>query len=134
MKNYLFIIILFSIISCNENVKSSKERKSVEIEVADKIDDEIEEIGNFYRPEKMVVKQKKVRNDNKKEDYQITLTNSDLLDDNSENIEKQVGKIVQLYYKNLTKNNIPFNYNKIIVKIEHRNGKKEIFKYTDKDF
>lgn len=133
MKDYLFILILISFFSCKENIVNAQEKKLEKIEIKQKMEDEIQEIGNLYQPEKMVVKQNKIRPDNKKEDYQITLTNSDILDKDLENIETHVAKIVSIYYKNLVRNIIPFNYNKIIVEIEHRNGKKDSFKYTEKD-
>ena len=125
MKDYLFILILISFFSCKENIVNAQEKKLEKIEIKQKMEDEIQEIGNLYQPEKMVVKQNKIRPDNKKEDYQITLTNSDILDKDLENIETHVAKIVSIYYKNLVRNIIPFNYNKIIVEIEHRNGKKD---------
>lgn len=126
--------MIISIVSCRENTINAQEKKSENIETIVKMDDEIREIGNLYQPERMIAKQGKVRTDNKKEDYQITLTNSDLLDRISENKDEHVKKIATLYYKNLTKNIVPFNYNKITVNIEHRNGKKNSFKYSEKDF
>lgn len=134
MKNYLYILLIISIISCKENVVNAQEKKSENIETIEKMDVEIQEIGNLYKPEKFVAKQGKIRTDNKKENYQITLFNSDLLDDEKENIKNHAKKIANLYYKNLVHNIIPFNFNKIIVEIEHRNGKKESYKYTEKDF
>jgi hypothetical protein len=96
MKKYLFILIIISIFSCKENNVNAQEKNSTEIETKEKMQDEIQEIGNFYRPKKMVIKQNKIRTDNKKEDYQITLTNSDLLDSVSENTEIHVKKIANL--------------------------------------
>ncbi|WP_413998197.1 hypothetical protein ACMDB5_10430 [Flavobacterium sp. W1B] len=133
MKNYLYILILTSIISCKENVVNDQERKTENLETIEKMDDEIREIGNLYKPEKFVAKQGKIRTDNKKENYQITLTNSDLLDSDKENAKGHAEKIVNLYYKNLVRNIVPLNYNKIIVEIEHRNGKKQSFKYSEKE-
>ena len=134
MKNYLYILMLISIVSCKENNINAQEKKTKKIETIKKMDDEIQQIGNLYQPEKIITKQGKVRTDNKKEDYQITLTNSDLLDSVSENTKEHIEKIAILYYKNLTNNIDSFNYNKITVNIEHRNGKKESFTFSEKDF
>jgi hypothetical protein len=134
MKKYLYILILTSVISCKENTIKAQEKKSENIDTIQKKDDEIREIGNLYQPERMIAKQAKVRTDSKKENYQITIFNSDLLDNKTEDIENHAKKIANLFYKNLLRNIIPFNFNKIIVKIEHRNGKIKSFKYTEKDF
>jgi len=133
MKNYLFILILISFFSCKENIANAQEKKSEETVVTEKMDDEIQQIGNLYQPEKMVVKQNKIRTDNKKENYQITLTNSDLLDKDLGNVQKHAEKIVQIYYKNLVRNIVPLNCAKILVVIQHRNGKKDSFKFTEKN-
>ena len=133
MKKYLYVLILTSIFSCKENIANAQQINSENIVNVDKINDEINEIGNLYYPEKMVAKQGKTRTDNKKEDFTITLFNSDTLD-KGKDTEIHARKIVNLYYKNLIRNIIPLNFNKIIVEIEHRNGKKENFKVTEKDF
>lgn len=120
MKNYLYLLMLISIVSCKENNINAQEKKIENIETIEKMDDEIQEIGNFYQPEKIIAKQGKVRTDNKKEDYQITLINSDLLDSVSGNTKEHIEKIANLYYKNLINNIVPFNYNKITVNIEQK--------------
>ncbi|MET3045672.1 hypothetical protein [Flavobacterium covae] len=137
MRKHLFILILISTISCKQNLvnipEKKIEKKSEEKSISEKIDDEIQQIGHLYQPERMSIKQNKIRTDNKKENYDITLINSDLLDKDIENIEKHAEKIVLLYYKNLVRNIIPFNGDKILVIIEHRNGKKDTFKFTEKE-
>ena len=130
MKSYIYIILLISLISCKENKANGQEKENYKID----LNEGIQEIGNLYQPEKMSIKQNKIRTDNKKENYQITLTNSDLLDSITENTEKHAKNIVNLYFKNLVRNIVPLNFNKITVNIEHRNGKKESFKFTEKDF
>lgn len=133
MKNYLYVLILTSIFSCKESIANAQQKNSEKIVNVEKMDDEIKEIGNLYQPERMVAKQGKIRTDNKKEDFKITLFNSDILD-KGKDTEIHARKIVNLYYKNLIRNIIPLNFSKIIVEIEHRNGKKESFKFTEKDF
>jgi hypothetical protein len=131
MRKFLYILIIISTFSCKDNVINAQEQKSEKQEVKVKMDDEIQQIGNIYQPEKMVIKQNKIRTDNKKENYQITLTNSNLLDSDKENVENHAEKIVKMYYRNLSRNIVDLNSDKIIVEIEHRNGKKESFKYSE---
>ncbi|WP_395046428.1 hypothetical protein [Flavobacterium sp.] len=131
MKNFLNILILISIFSCKENVITSQEKKSEVKTIKAIMDNEIQQIGNIYQPEKMVIKQNKIRTDNKKENYQITLINSNLLDNEKENVESHAEKIVKMYYENLVRNIVGLNSNKIIVEIQHRNEKKESFEYTE---
>ena len=134
MKNYLYILVLISIISCKENAAKVQEKKSDDVEIIPNINSTIQQIANLYIPEKITINQGKIRNKDNEKNYEITLSNSNLLDDEKENIENYAEKIANLYYKNLIKNIIPFDFDKIIVEIEHKNGKKEIFKYTEKDF
>ncbi len=122
---------MISIFSCKENVITSQEKKSEVKTIKAIMDNEIQQIGNIYQPEKMVIKQNKIRTDNKKENYQITLINSNLLDNEKENVESHAEKIVKMYYENLVRNIVGLNSNKIIVEIQHRNEKKESFEYTE---
>lgn len=98
---------------------------------SEKINDEIQEIGNLYKPEMM--QQEEIKNKAKKNNYRCTITNSDLLDADLQNIKIHSRKIVSIYYKFLIRINSPFNYNKIIVKIIHRNGKVDNFEYSEKE-
>ena len=133
MKNYLLILMLISISSCKENEVIAQEKKPEKAELSEEMNYEIQEIGNLYKPEKMIIKQNKIRTDNEKENYQITLTNSDLLDSDTENLKKHAEKIANFYFKNLSRNIVPLNCRNIIVEIEHRNGKKDNFKYSEKE-
>jgi hypothetical protein len=98
---------------------------------SEKTDDEIQEIGHLYKPEKM--QHEKIETKTGKNDYRYTLTSSDLLDTDLQNIKIHSRKIVSIYYKFLIRINSPFNYNKIIIKIIHRNGKIDIFEYSEKE-
>lgn len=133
MKNSLLILLLVSFLSCKENTTTAQDKKPEETVNSQKLDDEIQQIGNLYQPEKIVAKQNKIRTDNKNEDYKITLTNSDSLDTDIKNLQKHAEKIVRLYYKNLSRNIVPLNCNEILIEIEHRNGEKDSFKFTEKD-
>lgn len=131
MKNYLFIIIAILTISCKEIPMNVQDRKGETIVNKKTNDSEIQEIGKLYQPEKIETKQIKSESDIKKDNYEITLTNSDLLDTDLKNIKKHSKKIAAIYYKFLVRINSPFNYNKIIVKIIHRNGKIESYKHSE---
>jgi hypothetical protein len=96
-----------------------------------KVDDETRDIGYIYKPEKIQTEEIKMKIG--KNNYQCTVTNSDLLDTDLQNIKMHSGKIAGIYYKFLIRINSPFNYNKIIVKIEHRNGKIDSFEYSEKE-
>lgn len=98
---------------------------------SEKIDAENQEIGRLYRPE--IMQQEKIETKNGKNNYRYTLTNSDLLDTDLQNIKIHSKKIVSIYYKFLIRINIPFNYNKIIIKIIHKNGKIDSFEYSEKN-
>jgi len=96
-----------------------------------KVDDETRDIGYIYKPEKIQTEEIKMKTG--KNNYQCTVTNSDLLDTDLQNIKMHSGKIAGIYYKFLIRINSPFNYNKIIIKIEHRNGKIDSFEYSEKE-
>ena len=134
MKKILITLFLISIFSCNENKVIAQENKIDELNIDENLIEGIQEIENLYQPEKMSIKQNKFRTDNKKENYEIILTNSDYLDSISQNLELDAKKIANLYFKNLVRNIVPLNFKKITVKIEHRNGKKDSFKYSERDF
>ncbi len=127
MKNYLFLIILILTYSCKEKNVDNKEKKVNKLANEKKIDTEekIQLIGKLYQPEKMVFKGNRIGTNVEKEDYQITLTNSK---------KKYADKIATIYCSYLGKTVKPFNFKKIIVKIEHRNGKTNSFEYSVEEF
>ena len=96
-----------------------------------KVEDETREIGDLYRPE--MIRTEEIKMKSGKNNYQCTVTNSDLLDTDLQNIKIHSRKIVGIYHKFLSRINSPFNYNKIIVKIEHRNGKIDNFEYSEEE-
>jgi len=79
------------------------------------------------------MQQEEIKNKTEKNNYRYTITNSDLLDTDLQNIKIHSRKIVNIYYKFLIRINSPFNYNKIIVKIVHRNGKIDSYEYSEKE-
>lgn len=133
MKKHLFIFIIFFLISCNKNTIKAQETDNIRVN-AETINEEIIEIGNLYQPEKMEVQQSKNNKEYKNENYQITLTNSDVLDKEENNLNIHSEKIVALYYKNLIRNSKSLDFDTIAVTINHRNGNIDIFKYDKVNF
>lgn len=131
MKTYIYLAILITLFSCKENKIEVQERQNVKKVGPPKIDYEIREIGKLYWPEMM--QQEEIKNKNGKKNYRFTITNSDLLDQDLQNIQVHSRKIARNYYNSLIKINSPFIYNKIIVKIVHRNGKIDNFEYSEKE-
>lgn len=138
MKKILFIFILMNLVACKETkIESQKKFDYVDVDnngdakKTQNITDEIQETGYLYQPE--IMQQEEIEKSNGKNDYQYTLTNSDLLDKDTENLKEHSLKIVSNYYNFLTRINKPFIYDKIIVKIIHRNGKVDIFKYSEEE-
>jgi hypothetical protein len=78
-----------------------------------KVDDETRDIGYIYKPEKIQTEEIKMKIG--KNNYQCTVTNSDLLDTDLQNIKMHSGKIAGIYYKFLIRINSPFNYNKFTI-------------------
>ena len=133
MKKYLFILILASFYSCKNNNAVTHEKKENIAPNQENVNDVANEIGALYKPEEMVIKGNRVGTNNEKEDYQVKITNSDLLDNDIVNVEKHAKKIVTIYYKFLTQNIKPFNFKKVIIKIEHRNTKTSNFEYSEEN-
>ena len=106
MKKYLFILILASFYSCkNDNAVTheKKENKVVKEKAKENIapnqenvNDVANEIGGLYNPEEMVIKGNRVGTNNEKEDYQVKITNSDLLDNDIVNVEKHAKKVFRI--------------------------------------
>ncbi|WP_396161324.1 hypothetical protein [Flavobacterium sp.] len=143
MKKYLFILILASFYSCKNDsavTHEKKENKVVKEKAKENIapnqenvNDVANEIGGLYKPEEMVIKGNRVGTNNEKEDYQVKITNSDLLDNDIVNVEKHAKKIATIYYKFLSQNIKLFNFKKVIIKIEHRNTKTSNFEYSEEN-
>ena len=131
IKNYMIFVILILITSCTENKINDKEIKKNVKNVTNDYDED-QKITKQYLPEEMQMKTSRTESENE-EDYQITLKNSNLLYAELENLQVHSQKIATLYYKKLARTIIPLNLKKIIVKIEHRNGKIDKFTFTEED-
>jgi hypothetical protein len=145
MKEYLSIIILILVFSCKKDNTIGQEQEINESKIVNKekaqnkapnqeeVDDVVQEIAKLYNPKEIEIKGNRVGIHNERENYQVTLKNSNLLDSDILNIEKHAKKIALIYYDFLTQNVNPFNFKKIIIKIEHNNKKINSFEYTEKD-
>lgn len=136
MKKNILLIVLVTLLSCKENnidipEKKNIKKKNTEKISHEKIDKEIQKIGNLYRPE--IMQQEEIEIKTRKKNYRYTLTNSNLLDTDLQNIKSHSRKIVRIYYKFLIKINSPFTFNKIIIQIIHRNGKIDNFEYSERE-
>jgi hypothetical protein len=138
MKRMLFLLLLMPLLSCKQDkVTSPRKLGYVNVDDAGNADEkkvipnEVEEIGTLYQPERM--EQEEIKKKEGKNDYQFTLTNSDILDKDLKNIHRHARKIVRNYYQFLVKINVPFCYNRILVQINHRNGKKDLFSFSEKE-
>jgi hypothetical protein len=132
MKKYLFILILISTYSCKEKGHNSLEKKASTLNTKKKsgLNNHLQEIGNLYQPEMMNFTERDVKSNSEKKDFQVTLTNSDVLDSDVKNIEKHALKIASLYYEYLIGSIKPLKFKKIIVTIEHKNKKIDKFEYS----
>lgn len=133
MKKKLFILILILTFSCKKNEVKHPETKNNEVINKEKLNDELQKIGNLYKPEKFELKENKIEAESIKENYTITLTNSNLLDTDLKNIKTHCEKIAIIYYTFLVRSIKSFNYDKIIVKIVHRNGTIYSCNYSEKE-
>ena len=135
LKNHVLVIILIITSSCKDNKIFSPEKKVQKEVKKENINSyEVQQIGRLYQPANIIIKVNNIGGNTEKEDYQITLTNSNLLDSKLEDLQMHSKKIAALYNTFLTKTLKPFNVQKIIVKIEHRNGKNNSFEFTEQKF
>lgn len=130
MKKYIIIFII-SIISCKENRIDNQVKRDKSISNKETVDNEIRKLTDLFMPEKMETEE--IKTEFNKKNYQITFTNSDLLDKDLKNIKLNSDKIASIYNMFLMRINNPLNYDKIIVKIIHRNGKINVFEYSEKE-
>ena len=84
MKNYLLIIIIIICYSCKENKTIQKQNKINKTSDFPKINPNViaQQIDSMYHPEGMTIKGNRIWVNAEKENYQITIENSKLLDSN----------------------------------------------------
>lgn len=138
IKKYFVLAILIFLSACNKDKTNNQETKNYKktqkvSKNQTNIYVENEKITDFYLPEKMQWKSIKEKSGNEKEDYQITLTNSYILDTDIYNLDGHSQNIAEIYYKKLTRIITPLNLKNIIVKIEHKNGKTDKFVFSEED-
>ena len=121
--------------SCKENKTIQKQNKINKTSDFPKINPNViaQQIDSMYHPEGMTIKGNRIGVNAEKENYQITIENSKLLDSNLIGNKKDAEKISTIYYKYLTKAIKPFNLEKIIIEIKHRNRKKDRFEFSENE-
>ena len=130
MYKILVALIMMNLYSCKEKKVVNKiENDDLENAHIGPIIPEIQVVADLFKPERM--EQDEIENKTGKNNYKYTITNSDLLDTDLKNTKIYAEQIVDNYYNFLIRINKPFNYDKIIVEIRHRNGKIDIFKYSE---
>lgn len=123
---FLIVIVVFAFSCQNPKVKSEILGDSKDFS-----DNGIQEIGKLYNAERINTRPVKVKTDSEKKDYIIEITNSDLLEKDSINLDKYGLIIANLYKKDLIKNRS--NFKNIIVIINYRNGNNKRFEFTEKE-
>jgi hypothetical protein len=130
-KKMIGILLLF--ITCNSCMNEQKKSPKIEnVEKENKKPDG-RQITLKYYPEEMRIKLQPEEKINIKENYTVTLINSDVIDRDMKNLKEKSDDILKIYYDLLMKNNKTLNYNQIIVEIIHKNKKKHIFQYNKKN-
>ncbi|RAR48998.1 hypothetical protein [Flavobacterium lacus] len=119
MKKFVFLIFLLSFFSCNKISES-------QVEV-----DAVQEVLNFYNGECKKSKGVSLVNGTKSNNYQLEISKSDLLNQDSKYLKFHSGNIAYLFYSNL--NEEKANYDEIKVKINLSNGESHDYSYSDKE-
>ncbi|WP_337965874.1 hypothetical protein [uncultured Flavobacterium sp.] len=118
MKNRILIIFLICLISCNKTVNTDIEINAVQ------------QVLNFYNGVCIKYKGFEVKNEIKKQYFELEISKSDLLENSIHNIESHSANIAYLFYSNLK--NEKLNYDEIRVKINLKESTQE-FKYSAKE-
>jgi hypothetical protein len=119
MKKFVFLLFLVSFFSCNKISES-------QIEV-----DAVQEVLNFYNGECKKSKGISLVNGKKLNNYQLEISNSELLNQDAKYLKFHSGNIAYLFYSNL--NEEKSNYDEIKVKINLSNGESHDYSYSDKE-
>jgi len=127
MRKTAFFLISIVIFSCNEK------KTDYEINPDNKKfnDEQLQNIGHFYQPEKMTTRPIKLYINSEKKNYEIDIYDSDVLKKDKENLKLHSDKIALLLKNHLIKNKVI--YNDIIVRIYQKNEEKQSFQYTNQE-
>lgn len=119
MKKIIPVLILISIISCNKLGETETEKYAVQ------------KVLNFYDGECLKLKGFETKNGVEKDYYELIMSKSALLNNDSTHLKSHSANIAYLFYSNLE--NEKSNYNEIRIKINLDNGKRESYNYSDKE-
>ena len=122
MKTKLFFLLLFitTFISCKKVVDVTETEVNA-----------VQKVLNFYNGKCLRSKGFKIKNSINSRNFELEMSESELLEHNSTKLKLHSANIAYLFYSNLKdeKN----NYDEIIVKVNLKNGSSEEFIYTSKE-
>ena len=117
-KNIIFLLLIFTI-SCDKISESKIEVNAVQ------------QVLNFYNGKCLKSKGIDFKNNIKKKYYELAMSNSPLLENDSKYINFHSGNIAYLFYTNLKEEKL--NYDNIKVKITLNNGGYQDLMYSNKE-
>lgn len=119
MKKIISMIFLLCFISCNKP-------GSTDIEI-----NAVQQVLNFYNGVCLKHKGFELKNGIEKQYFELEISESNLLQNSTYNIQSHAGNIAYLFYTNLK--NEKLNYDEIRVKINLKESKSQEFKYSTSD-
>jgi hypothetical protein len=119
MRKILSILVLILLYSCNK-VTVTETKNEI---------NSVQAVLNFYNGECLKSKGFEKGNGVDKQNYEIEISKSELLNQSPDKLKSHSGNIAYLFYSNLK--NEKTNYDEIKVKINLSNGESQSFKYSD---
>jgi len=115
-----FLLLTFLIVSCKKDIG-----------VTEKEVNSVQQVLNFYGGECLRHKGFESKNGETKTYFELEMSKSSLLENNSERLVPHSGNIAYLFYSSL--DNEKSNYNQVRVKINLESGTSSEFTYSDKE-
>jgi hypothetical protein len=119
MRKFLSISVIILLYSCNKVTETENEINAVQA------------VLTFYDGECLKSKGFEKENDVDKQNYEMEISKSELLNQNPDKLKSHSGNIAYLFYSNLKSDKT--NYNEIKVRINLSNGFSQNFKYSDNE-
>lgn len=116
MRKFLSISVIILLSSCNKVTETENEINAVQA------------VLTFYNGECLKSKGFEKENDVDKQNYEMEISKSELLNQNPDKLKSHSGNIAYLFYSNLKSDKT--NYNEIKVRINLSNGFSQSFKYS----
>lgn len=115
-----FAIILLVLLSCKNTVDITETEVNA-----------VQEVLNYYNGKCLRSKGFDLKNGVNLKNFELEMSDSELLEHNADNLKFDSGNIAYLFYSNL--NNEKSNYDEIKVKINLKNGNSQNYKYTSQE-